>query len=67
LATGIPAERCRRANLGYLDPAKVRIEDWQKRENEGIKVIPRAGEVLFRLKSERSRDVVSVDFGDGNA
>lgn len=52
LATGIPEERCRRINLGYLDPASIRIEDWRGRESEGIVVIPRAGEILFRLKPD---------------
>jgi nickel-dependent lactate racemase len=50
LATGIPPERCRRINLGYLDPASVRLEEWQGREDEGIVVVPRAGEMLYRLK-----------------
>lgn len=50
LATRIPEERCRKINLGYMDPAAVKIEDWQGREAEGIKVVPRAGETLFRLK-----------------
>jgi nickel-dependent lactate racemase len=51
LATGIPPERCRQINLGYLDPASVRLEDWQGREDEGVRVVPRAGEMLYRLKS----------------
>jgi lactate racemase len=50
LATGIPAERCRRINLGYMDPATVRLEEWQGREAEGILVVPRAGEMLYRVK-----------------
>jgi len=50
LATGIPEERCRRLNLGYLDPKIINMEDWQDREAEGIKLIPRAGETLYRLK-----------------
>jgi nickel-dependent lactate racemase len=52
LATGISEERCRRINLGYLDPATIHIEDWQNREKDGIIVVPRAGEVLFRLKKQ---------------
>ncbi len=51
LATGIPPERCRRINLGYMDPATVRIADWQGREAEGVMVVPRAGEMLYRLKA----------------
>jgi nickel-dependent lactate racemase len=50
LATGIPEERCRRINLGYLDPALISMEDGQGREAEGIVVIPRAGETLYRLR-----------------
>lgn len=50
LATGIPRARCERINLGYLAPAAVRIEDWRGRESEGILVVPRAGEQLYRLK-----------------
>ena len=50
LATGISEERCRRLNLGYLDPATIKLEDWRGREAAGIKLIPRAGETLYRLK-----------------
>jgi nickel-dependent lactate racemase len=51
LATGIPEERCRRLNLGYLEPKIINMEDWRDREAEGIKLIPRAGETLYRLKA----------------
>lgn len=50
LATGISEERCRRANLGYLDPATLDIHEWLGREHEDIKVVPRAGEMLFQVK-----------------
>jgi nickel-dependent lactate racemase len=50
LATGIPEERCRRINLGYLDPKTVNVHDWQGCEDEGILVVPRAGEMLYRAK-----------------
>jgi lactate racemase len=53
LATGISEDRCKRMNLGYLDPAKVDVEQRAGRESEGIKVIPRAGETLYRLKRTR--------------
>lgn len=52
LATGISEERCRRINLGYLDPAGIRVDDWAGREGEGILVVPRAGEMLYRLKGK---------------
>ena len=47
-----PASRpsAARINLGYLDPDSIRIEDWQNREDQGILVVPRAGEMLYRIK-----------------
>lgn len=54
LATGISEERCHRANLGYLDPASINMKEWQGREVEGIKVMPHAGETLYRLKKSSS-------------
>jgi len=50
LATGISPERCARINLGYLDPAAIHIDEWQNREDQGILVVPRAGEMLYRIK-----------------
>jgi nickel-dependent lactate racemase len=52
LATGIPDETCRRIGLGYLDPASVEMADWEDREEEGILLVPRAGERLFRVRPE---------------
>jgi nickel-dependent lactate racemase len=52
LATRIPEARCRRINLGYLDPDTIDVAAWHGREAEGIVVIPRAGEVLYRRKAE---------------
>jgi lactate racemase len=51
LATGIPESECREINLGYLDWRSVRLEDWKNRENEGVLVVPKAGEVLFKLRN----------------
>jgi nickel-dependent lactate racemase len=50
LATGIPEERCRRLNLGYRDPATIDPAQFAGREAEGILLVPRAGEMLYRLK-----------------
>jgi nickel-dependent lactate racemase len=52
LATGISRERCERVNLGYLDPKSVDITEWDGRGDEGVLVVPRAGEMLYRLKRE---------------
>lgn len=54
LATGIPEERCRDLNLGYLDPTTLHLEEWRDREDDDIKLIPRAGETLYRLKESAS-------------
>jgi lactate racemase len=51
LATGISEERCRAMNLGYLDPRTINFDEWRNREHEGIKLIPRAGEALYRVRS----------------
>jgi hypothetical protein len=50
LATGIPRERCEAIGLGYLDPATVDFSDWEGREHEGIVLVPRAGEKLYRVR-----------------
>jgi len=52
LATGIPEDRCRRVNLGYLDPGSIDVEEWAGREDEGVLVVPKAGEMLYRVRSK---------------
>jgi hypothetical protein len=54
LASKISAEDCARLNLGYLDPSKVNINEWKDRESERILFIPRAGEILYRVKDKPS-------------
>ena len=51
LATGIPEERCKHVNLGYLDYKKIKVEEWKGREQEGILYVPHAGEMLYRAES----------------
>lgn len=51
LATAIPESVCREVNLGYRDPASIRLEEYANRESEGILVVPKAGEMLYRLKN----------------
>jgi len=50
LATRIPEERCRRINLGYMNPDDIDLTDYQDREDEGILLVPQAGETLYRLR-----------------
>lgn len=51
LATGIPEAVCKQINLGYRDPASINPEDYRNREEEGILLVPHAGEMLYKLKS----------------
>lgn len=51
LATQIPPDTCRRINLGYRAPESIRVQDYANREEEGILLVPKAGEMLFRLKN----------------
>ena len=57
LATQIPENMCKKINLGYRDLASINIEDWMNKENEGILYIPKAGEILYRLKSNTEKEV----------
>jgi nickel-dependent lactate racemase len=51
LASNISAVDCARLNLGYLDPAAVNLSEWQQREQDGLLFVPKAGEILYRLKT----------------
>jgi nickel-dependent lactate racemase len=59
LATGIPEERCNRLGLGYLNPSTIILNDWLNKEDEGILVVPRAGEMLYRLKNAKMKNNLS--------
>jgi nickel-dependent lactate racemase len=50
LATAIPESTCRKINLGYRDPKSIRTDDYADREDEGVLLVPKAGEVLFQLE-----------------
>jgi nickel-dependent lactate racemase len=50
LASKLSAEDCQKLNLGYLDPLKVNLDEWKDREAEGVLFVPKAGEILYRLK-----------------
>jgi nickel-dependent lactate racemase len=49
LATGISPEHCELVNLGYQDPARVDPRDYEG--DPKTLVIPRAGEMLYRIKT----------------
>jgi nickel-dependent lactate racemase len=51
LATGISRERCRKVNLGYINPNQIDIANYENKEDKGILVVHNAGETLYRLSS----------------
>ena len=53
LATGIPREECARIALGYLDPVSIDVADWKK--DPDTLVVPRAGEMLYRVTTRAER------------
>ena len=48
LATNIPEERCRLVNLGYADYREIDPREWEGREQQGMLLVPHAGEILYR-------------------
>jgi len=50
LATGIPREICTEINLGYRDPAAINPQGFANREDEGVLLVPKAGEMLYHLR-----------------
>jgi nickel-dependent lactate racemase len=53
LATAIPEDRCRRLNLGYLDPGSIDPDSYRNREQEGVLYVDHAGETLHRVKDNK--------------
>ena len=49
LATAIPRETCERINMGYRDPKSIDIESYANRESEGVLLVRKAGEMLYKL------------------
>ena len=52
LASQIPAAVCEQINLGYRDPATIDVESFANRESEGVLLVRKAGEYLYRLKGD---------------
>jgi nickel-dependent lactate racemase len=57
LATGISRQRCEKVNLGYTDPNAIDINNYEKKENQGVLVVHHAGEVLHRLHSKNVTNI----------
>ena len=52
LASQLPEEICKQINLGYRDPATIDVESYANREDEGVLLVRKAGEHLYRLDGE---------------
>ena len=55
LATGIPEAECHAINLGYRDPASINPDDWKDKEEQGLLLVPSAGEILYRLTANNPK------------
>lgn len=52
LATGISEQLTRKVNLDYMHPDSINPADYAGREDEGVLLVPHAGERLYRLQGE---------------
>lgn len=52
LATRLSPEDCAQLALGYLNPDEIDPTAWENREEEGILFVPKAGEMLYRVKKD---------------
>ena len=50
LASQIPPEVCAEISLGYRDPDSINVESFANRDDEGVLLVRKAGEHLYRLK-----------------
>lgn len=50
-ASQISPEICAEAGIGYVDPATIEPDAWRNREDEGVLLVERAGETLYRLSN----------------
>ncbi len=50
LATGLPKRKCEHLGLGYRDPDSIDVESFAGREDEGVLLVRKAGEILYRLE-----------------
>ncbi|MFN8372923.1 MAG: lactate racemase domain-containing protein [Anaerolineae bacterium] len=53
LASKISREDCERLSLGYLNPDSINPDEWTAREGEGVLYLPKAGEMLYRLRTKK--------------
>jgi hypothetical protein len=52
LATKLSPEDCAQQALGYVNSDDIDVSEWQDREDEGVLYVPKAGEMLYRVREE---------------
>ncbi|MDE2956093.1 MAG: lactate racemase domain-containing protein [Bacteroidota bacterium] len=57
LASQVSRDTCERMGLNWRDYAAIKIDAWQGREHEGILLVPKAGEQLFKLRRDAPDDL----------
>lgn len=55
LATQLSPADCKQLALGYVHPAEINPADWQGREDEGVLYVPKAGEMLYRVRGSQEK------------
>ena len=50
LASKISPEECDRLNIDYCDPSSIDLDKWVDRQDESILFVPKAGEMLHRVR-----------------
>lgn len=66
LATKIPPAACAQLALGYQNPAEIDLAEWQDREEDGILYVPKAGEMLYRVRHSESDTNGTNSTNEGN-
>ncbi len=65
LSSQLDADTCARLGLGYLDPTGVDPEVWADREDEGVLLVRKAGERLYRAPTTLDANRTTIAAGDG--
>lgn len=50
LATQLSPQDCQQLALGYQNLNEIDITEWQDREDDGVLYVPKAGEMLYRVR-----------------
>lgn len=57
LATGLPEKTVNDIALKYMNPDEINIADYENREDEGILYIPKAGEILYKVRERYTSSI----------